>query len=254
MISVITICYNSGKTIERTFQSVLNQTCLPEEYILIDGASSDTTIEIVNQYKPLFEGKGVHFVTVSEKDAGLYDAMNKGLGLATQSWIHFLNSDDFYAHNQVLENIRPELDERHAIVYGRVIKFNRWKDSVMFDIKENKLKLNVLFGCPVAQPATFYNKSLFDSGYKFDLSYKISADYKLFAELIKAGVRFQFVPRFITYFSEDGLSTAELNRLALDENKRLLRECGLFTGFAQLRKYPLLFKCCLMVLKIYSHF
>jgi hypothetical protein len=195
----------------------------------------------------------VRFVSISEKDQGIYDAMNKGTAMVTQSWLHFLNSDDFYANDFVLENLQRELDEEYQVIYGRVINFDDGKEAAMSGIQENKLKFNLLFVCPGAQPATFYQKSLFDSGYKFDISYKISADYKLFVELIQARKQFKFIPRYITWFSANGISTHEQNYLALEEDQRLLHALGLFAGFTNLRKYPMLFKITLWLLRIYKH-
>ena len=97
-ISIITVCFNSQKTIGRTFDSVLRQTYPNIEYLVIDGQSTDGTTDIIREYEPLFQGR---MKWVSEKDEGIYDAMNKGIRMATGDLIGILNSDDYYEDNAV---------------------------------------------------------------------------------------------------------------------------------------------------------
>ena len=96
LISIITVCFNSSKTIRQTIESVLNQTYTNIEYILVDGKSTDNTVAIIEEYAPQFTAKGIVYRWVSEPDAGIYDAMNKGIKLATGEWIGIINSDDWY--------------------------------------------------------------------------------------------------------------------------------------------------------------
>ncbi len=95
-VSVITVSYNSSDTIARTIESVLNQTVSPKEYIIVDGCSTDGTIVTAEGYRKAFEDKGIDYIIVSEKDDGIYDAMNKGIGLAKGDIIGMINSDDWY--------------------------------------------------------------------------------------------------------------------------------------------------------------
>ena len=88
-LSIITVCYNSEQTIEKTFNSILSQTVKPFEYIVVDGSSTDKTLSIIQEYKNKFSDKSISFKYISEKDKGLYDAMNKGLFMAEGDWIHF---------------------------------------------------------------------------------------------------------------------------------------------------------------------
>ena len=114
-ISIITVCYNSEKTIERTIQSVLGQTIEDLEYILVDGGSKDGTLDIIKKYENEFIDKGWSYRYLSEKDNGMYDAMNKGIHLSTGDLIGILNSDDWYekeALSTVIKeyNITPDAD------------------------------------------------------------------------------------------------------------------------------------------------
>ena len=123
-VSIITVCYNSEKTIRRTIESVLNQTYDNIEYIIVDGASTDQTMDIVKEYEPKFSGR---MRWISEPDEGIYFAMNKGIDMAAGELIGLLNSDDTYESNAV-KSIRDALvSEPYQILYGfaRVYTKNR---------------------------------------------------------------------------------------------------------------------------------
>ena len=100
-VSVVTVCYNSEKTIRDTIESVLNQTYSNIEYLIIDGKSADRTVEIAEEYRQAFEERGMEYIISSEKDHGIYDAMNKGTQRATGELVGILNSDDWYEKNAV---------------------------------------------------------------------------------------------------------------------------------------------------------
>ena len=115
-ISIITATWNSGRTLSDTIKSIINQTYNNIEYIIIDGSSSDDTINIIKEYEPKFNGR---LKWISEKDNGLYDAMNKGIRMATGDVIGILNSDDFYASSDVLKIISDAFTDVDA-VYGDI--------------------------------------------------------------------------------------------------------------------------------------
>ena len=123
----------------------------------------------------------------------------------------------------------------------------------MPDIKEDKLRLNMLIGCPVQQPSTFYRSNLFkDNNHLFDITYKISADYKLFVELILERKKFLFMPVFVTCFSQEGISSIHKYDLAFQEDIRLLRECNVNTFLMRLKGYTLCYKCVLLTIQFLS--
>lgn len=225
------------------FDSVLEQTILPNEYIIVDGFSTDLTVDIIKFYESVFVKRGVQFTWVSEKDRGLYDAMNKGVKMASSNWVQFLNSDDYYVNKYALESVVYYLRETKAdVVYGRIIKGDIYHQATMPDIKEEKLKLNMLISCPIQQPATFYKRSLFDSKYGFDTTYKICADYKLFVQMIVDHISFQFIPVYITFFNQGGVSTLAIDDSVKKEDIRLLKECGVSTFLMKLKYNSLLYK------------
>ena len=143
-ISIITVCYNSAKTIEDTILSVINQTYNNIEYIIVDGLSTDNTLEIVNKYQDKIAK------VVSEKDAGLYDAINKGIGLATGEIIANINSDDFYIDNNVIADVVAKMeDEKSDTLYADLYYVD--------EIDTNKVTRNWVSGA--------YKKGMFYKGW-----------------------------------------------------------------------------------------
>ena len=117
-VSVITVTWNSGATLRDTLESVLRQTYLDIELIIVDGGSTDNTMELVREYEPRYHGRLRY---VSEPDKGIYDAMNKGIRMATGDIIGILNSDDFYTSSDIVEILAGELKENHVdAVYGDI--------------------------------------------------------------------------------------------------------------------------------------
>jgi glycosyltransferase involved in cell wall biosynthesis len=181
-ISIITVCYNSATTIRDTIDSVLAQDYSDIEYIVIDGGSTDTTLNILGEYRNLIS----HLI--SEPDQGIYDAMNKGIALASGDVVGILNSDDFYHNSNVLKNIdnifnnNPNID----MVLGNV-------DFVSLDDLENPMRLyssvnfhpwKLRFGLMPAHPGAFIKKSAYNRVGKYKLGYKISADFDMFVRLL----------------------------------------------------------------------
>ncbi len=122
LVSIITVCLNSEKTIEQTIQSVINQTYPNIEYIIIDGKSTDRTLEIIDKYK------GKISILVSESDEGIYDAMNKGLKLATGELIGIINSDDWYESDAVETIVNSFLADRNVqVIYGNMDVYDQDK-------------------------------------------------------------------------------------------------------------------------------
>ena len=173
-ISIITVCYNSEKTIERTFLSVKNQSYAHIEYIVVDGGSTDGTLDLIKKYKDT--------VTkwVSEPDKGLYDAMNKGIMMATGNIVGIVNSDDTFFNNEVLQDIVAfhQQNKIEASV-GNIVQHNQEGKIVRkynaSHWKPERLKI----GFMPAHPAIFFKKELFDTYGMYSLDYKIGADYEI---------------------------------------------------------------------------
>lgn len=226
-LSIITVCFNSEETIEQTFISILSQTILPYEYIIIDGASTDNTISIIKKYHIEFIRKGVNFFYVSEPDKGLYDAMNKGLSIARGQWVHFLNSDDQYASEDVLEKISPLLNDKYDIVYGNIILYDGEKSIRVQKPKGFPRKYMMYFKCPIFQPAAFIKVSTLRK-FGLDIKYRNSADYKLWVQLISDYSNLKYIDENIALFKTGGASS-NLSKMN-NENILLFKELKLYFG------------------------
>ena len=194
MLSIIIPTFNSGKTLEMCISSVLQQDIVDLEIIIIDGLSSDNTINIIEKYK-----EQISFF-VSEKDLGVYDAMNKGIKEAKGEFLIFLGSDDFLMPN-ILKNIIPYLKSQSVIYYGN--SFFPCS-NIIYNGKFNTLKLSTRNIC---HQAIFYPKSVFIKN-QYDLNFKILADYSLNLKLwVDKNFKFEYIPRTISVFNDyEGLS------------------------------------------------
>jgi len=173
-ISIITVCYNSADTIEKTFKSVQNQTYENIEYIVVDGGSKDATLTIANTYKDLVSQ------LVSESDKGLYDAMNKGIELATGDIIGILNSDDIFTDNNVLENVAKfHLENDIDASVGNIIQFNKAGKTVRKYSAKNWRPDKLKIGFMPAHPAIFFKRDLFERYGNYQLDFISGADYEL---------------------------------------------------------------------------
>ena len=195
MISIITIVLNDKDNIERTIQSVLNQN-IEIEYIIIDGGSTDGTLEVIEKHRDKID------ILVSEKDDGIYNAMNKAIDLATGEWICFMNSGDGFYNSNVLKNILPNIENSVDVVYGD------WE--VRYENKKRVLKAdknieNIWKGMIFSHQSCFVKKDILKQ-YKFNETNRITADYELFYNLYKANKKFRYIPMIVASVSAGGLS------------------------------------------------
>ena len=188
-ISIITICYNSGKTVERTIKSVLSQSYSNVEYIIVDGASTDTTLDIVKHYEPLFEGR---MNWKSEADHGIYDAMNKGICMATGDIVGIVNSDDWLESDalaKVYQAYEKNGKSLNMIYTGGMIfhSANGTAQRLMPDIKALKRYAKVGDIAGIRHPATFVPKQIYNKYGMFDTRMKVSADADFLLRYYKSG-------------------------------------------------------------------
>ena len=187
-ISLITATYNSAETLRDTMQSVLNQTFKDVDYIIVDGGSKDTTMDIVKEFEPKFEGR---LRWVSEKDKGIYDAMNKGVRMAQGDIVGILNSDDFFASDHVLEKVNDAFTENPAIdgIYADV-RYVDWDDTSkkvrMFSGKDFKRE-KLCWGKMPPHPSFYVKRECYDKFGLYSLDYPICADYDMFVKMIWEG-------------------------------------------------------------------
>lgn len=217
-ISIITIAYNSEETIEDTIQSVLNQTYSNIEYIIVDGGSKDGTLGIIERYKDKIS------TIVSEPDKGIYDAMNKGVALATGELVGILNSDDFYANNDVIKNIASTIGDFDSIYADLVYVDRSNTDKIIRYWKSGTYKKGAfLSGWMPPHPTFFIRKSKYDQFGTYNLSLKSAADYELMLRMIhKEQISITYYPEVITKMRVGGQSNATLgNRLKANKEDRL---------------------------------
>jgi glycosyltransferase involved in cell wall biosynthesis len=206
-ISIITVCFNSVKTIGKTIDSVANQTHKNIEYIIIDGNSTDGTVEVIKNKEDLITN------WVSEPDSGLYDAMNKGVALSTGELVGILNSDDVFYSNTVLQKI-VEFHLKNEIMAsigniiqkkenGKVIRFfssQKWKPS--------KLKIGLM----PPHPSIFFRKELFDNFGNYNVDFEIGADYELITRyFLKNCISWKYSGITTTAMLVGGLSSSGLS-------------------------------------------
>jgi glycosyltransferase involved in cell wall biosynthesis len=196
-VTVITVVYNGVKTLEGTICSVISQTHKYYEYIIIDGASSDGTLDIINKYKNNID------LCISEPDNGIYDAMNKGISYATGEWVIFMNSGDNFFSNSILNNVFCESYEDIGVIYGSVNCFDKFKSVIITPKLISNLENDMAF----CHQSSFVRKDLLMKN-NFDTKYKIAADFNLFYSLYKEGIKFaKFDNCIATYEVENGLSS-----------------------------------------------
>lgn len=172
-ISIITVCFNSVVTLEDTIISVINQTYDNFEYIIIDGNSTDGTLNIIKKYEQYISK------WISEPDYGLYDAMNKGISLSTGNIVGLLNSDDTFTSNSVLENIASfHLFNEIEASYGNVLQSDQSGKLVRFYSSKNWKPTDLRFGYMPPHPSIFLKRELFEKFGYYNLSFKIGADYE----------------------------------------------------------------------------
>ncbi len=239
-VSIITVCYNSEATIREAIESVLSQTYTDIEYIIVDGASSDSTLSIVDEYQRKIAK------VISEEDSGLYDAMNKGVLAATGDVLGILNSDDVYSGNTVISDIvQSFIENQHCdLVFGDVVfvKPNNLDIVVRYYRSRYFKPWKLRFGWMPPHPATFIRKSVYSSLGLYSLDYKISADYDLFVRmLLLRGLKYYRLDKTLVKMRTGGVSSSGLLsnvRLNL-EIVRACRRNGVYTNvFFLLGKIP----------------
>ena len=203
-ISIITVCYNSAATIEKTFQSVQSQTYNNIEYIVIDGKSKDGTVDIMNDYKSIITKY------ISEPDNGLYDAMNRGIELATGDLVGILNSDDVFTDHTILEKIaRFHTENDIEASVGNIIKVNEEGEFIRNYSAENWNPEKLKIGFMPPHPAIFFNRNLYEKYGQYHLDFTIAADYELITRFfLKHKISWKFSDITTTHMLIGGISSS----------------------------------------------
>lgn len=188
--SIITVCYNCKNTIEKTLLSVIHQTYNNFQYIIIDGGSTDGTLDIIYQYKDKIN------VILTEPDKGVYDAMNKGIKLANGKWINFMNSGDTFYNLNVLSDVSKSINSETDIIYGNTCI--ELTPSIRYCLLPDKLT-SIEDKLPFCHQSCFIKTSIAQENL-FDLSFKYVADYALFYYLYNKKAKFQYINAIISNY------------------------------------------------------
>ncbi len=239
-VSIITVCYNSGKTLEQTIESVAAQDYPEIEHIIVDGGSKDNSLAIIEKNSNLIAK------WISEPDRGMYDAMNKGIALATGDVIGILNSDDVYLYPQAISDLMSAMQNAKAdAVYADLVlvdqhdhsKVLRYYDSSYFHPRKFK------YGWMPAHPTFFVKKKVYDEVGPFAIDYQIAADYEMLIRILAVQqTPYVYVPKAVVQMRSGGASTASLMRNWV-LNQEIVRACkdnGIYSNMAMLLpKIPL---------------
>ena len=221
-ISLITVCFNSSNTIEDTIKSILKQKYTNYEYIVVDGKSTDNTLEIVKKYEDSFNGR---IKIISEKDKGIYDAMNKGINISTGDIIGILNSDDILAHENVFSEIVECFEnEKCDGTYSnlKILDENLNKVVRKFKAKKGNYKL----GWYLPHPTLYVKKDIYQKYGTYDINYKIAADYDFILRILKNKVKLSYIKDYLVYMRSGGTSTNGLKgyKKSFKESINVLRK------------------------------
>ena len=226
-ISIITVVYNNAKYIEKTISSIINQTYDHIEFIIVDGGSTDGTLDIIRKYENKI-GKWI-----SEPDNGLYDAMNKGLQMATGDFVWFINSGDEIYSGSTLENVLSGMDERDDILYGGTMMIDEngnEKGERRLTPPESLTWISLRRGMLVSHQSILVRRGIAP---QFNMKYKISADIDWVIRSLKNASRIRNTNEYLSRFMEGGVSRKKLRQ-------------GLWERFIILSKYygilPTLFR------------
>ncbi len=238
-ISIITVAFNAARTIADTLESIAAQTHREIEHIVVDGASTDGTLKIIERH-----GKHVARL-ISEPDHGIYDAMNKGLRLATGEVIGFLNTDDVYADNGVLERVSAIMaKEGLDALFGdaEFVSSARPNHPLRRYRSDRFRPERIAWGWMPAHPALFLKRSVFERFGQFRTDYRIAGDFELVARIFHGGMlSYRHVPEVLVRMRTGGISTGGWRNTIL-LNREVLRACrenGISTSLPKiLSKYP----------------
>jgi glycosyltransferase involved in cell wall biosynthesis len=239
-ISIITVCYNSEKTIRDTIESVLSQDYPDIEYIVVDGLSKDNTIDIINEYR------GEITNIVSEPDSGIYDAMNKGIRYSTGDVVGILNSDDFFENLHVISDVVKHFKRNPtaSCIFGDVVFVDPCcsKNITRFYSSERFRPWKLRFGWMPPHPATFIKRVVYKKFGGYTVGYKISADYEFFVRMFMVHkLAYSRIDKVLVRMRAGGVSTSGVKSTLL-LNSEIVKACksnGIYTNlFLILLKAP----------------
>ncbi|WP_269241733.1 glycosyltransferase family 2 protein [Flavobacterium limnophilum] len=226
LISIITVSYNAVSSIEETILSVINQDFADYEYIIIDGGSTDGTVDIIKKYQDKIT------LWISEPDKGIYDAMNKGINVAKGEWCYFMNAGDYFYDLKLLANVNEKLKEtEYSVVVGKVALYDKSSNvSKYFPEFKNDIidyKPRYLFNSHLCHQALLVRTLTYRSVGCFNLDYKFFSDFNTVYTIIANEKRFEKIDLVIAKYNLDGVSANYKSAIKLFlESEIILKKCG----------------------------
>ena len=226
-VSVITINYNNASGLQKTMESVMNQTSSDFEYIVVDGASKDGSVEVIQKFESL--KKDIKLRWISEADKGIYDAMNKGILLAKGEYVQFVNSSDSFVDETVIERMVKELEVKSEksdvqILYGNMIK--QLPDRIFRDRCFNGEEITLLgmYTATLNHSPVLIKRKLFDQFGLYDNQLKVVSDWKWYTQvIINGGIKPVYVDIDVINFDMSGISSTNLELTNKEKNEEILK-------------------------------
>lgn len=227
-VSIVTVCFNSVETIRDTIESVLAQDYDNIEYIIVDGASTDGTLDVIEQYK-----NNIAYV-ISELDDGIYDAMNKGIALASGDVVGILNSDDFFSSKSSVSSLMCGFEKGADAVYADLVYVDKNEESKLSRLYSSAKfsKWKIRFGFMVPHPTFYAKRELFSKFGNYKLNYRVAADFELMTRFFNAQVKTKRVNEIVIAMREGGISSSGL-KWRFHQNLEIVRACrenGIYTN------------------------
>ena len=215
-LSIVTVCYNE-KDIGRTCESIVSQSCQDFEWIVVDGGSTDGSLEVIKHYKERID------ILISEPDNGIYDAMNKGILMATGNVVGFLNSDDLFIDKKVAEDIVSAFDTNTDAIYANLYFVQSTDVNQIVRIWKGSPYVSFKYGWCPAHPTFYVRREIYQQYGGFDLSFDVSADFELMLRLIeKVHIRTKYLDRYMIRMRMGGESTGNIKNI-LKGNKNIYK-------------------------------
>lgn len=215
-LSIITVCYNNKDEIARTCESIIRQTWQDFEWIVVDGGSTDGTLDILQKYRHRIN------ILISEPDTGIYNAMNKGIKRANGVWLNFMNGGDNFASDDALAQVFDHQDYEADILYGNMNFTKKNKPSFIRTFPRILTKAFFYSSC-INHQSSFIKRDLFEKYGMYDENYKIVADWEKWLMFLKSGCKFQHIDVTVADFYSGGISS-KMSEKHLQERKKVFQK------------------------------
>jgi glycosyltransferase involved in cell wall biosynthesis len=229
-ISIVTVCYNSEETLKDTLESVASQTYDNIEYIVIDGGSKDGTLDLIQEFRSRID------YLVSEKDEGIYDAMNKGIRAATGDFVGILNSDDVFANPDVVARIASSIQSEDGVdaVYGDLVYVDRSDLNKKVRLYSSRFfqTWKMRFGLMLPHPTFYARRELFDELGFYKTNYRVAADFELLSRFLSKGIKVVRIDETLVKMRNGGISSTGF-WWRIHQNLEIVRACrvnGIYTN------------------------